>query len=811
MNLWRDVGYAFRQLRKSAGFSVAVIATLALGIGANTAIFSIVSAVLLRPLPYKNANRLVVVWQTDPAHRGTGAWFDTYREFEEWQRNSQRFEKLAALSWATNGSTLKWRGKPIGLLAIPASTDIFAMLGADAQIGRTFNRGDLHNACTLVLAYPFWRDQLGAPRDIAGQSLAVDRSSCVVVGVMAKDFTFYPKETNAWSLMTPTGVFATKPWESMTGVFGLLKPGVTRAQAEAELNAIEKRTLPEAPANLSLLASATPTVLDLQDNFTWLAGRELRTGLWVLSGAVGFILLMTCLNVTNLLLSRSSVRSREMAVRTALGSGRARLIQQMLTESLMLALCGTGAGVLLAVSMIHWFHSANPVELPPGNVVALDWRVLLFAVLSGVGSAIAIGLIPAWRASGLDPNFVLNNGERSVGRDVSAQRTSRALVVVQIALSLILFVGAGLLAASLWNMASTRLGYRTDGVLTAKINLGEHYQDPGARSRFAAGLAERISALNGVEAVAAASSFTPAGENALAVEGDTGFSPGGIATQSVSPGFFAAMQIPVFRGRVFDTRDRGETQQVAIVNEALANKYFPHGDPIGRAVKLSRADDASQPWLRIIGVVADIKTTTVFQEMGYVEQPAVYRPLTQDPPASLCLMVVTSEIPVGLAGGMEQQLASLDRDLPLASVTTMKGQQSAVLSQPRFRAVLFGSFAALALVLAVVGLYGVLAQLVARRTREIAVRMALGASRRTVLVSVIREALLLAAAGIVLGVAGSVFGARVLTSLLYQVRAENAAMFALAAGILMLTALLASLHPAWRAANVDPMRSLRSE
>ena len=532
----------------------------------------------------------------------------------------------------------------------------------------------------------------------------------------------------------------------------------------------------------------------------------------MLSGAVGFILLMTCLNVTNLLLSRSSVRSREMAVRTALGSGRARLIQQMLTESLMLALGGAGIGVMLAVSMIHWFRSANPVELPPGNVVALDWRVLLFAALLGVGSAIAIGLIPAWRASGVDPNFVLNNGERSVGRDVSAQRTSRALVVMQMALSLMLFVGAGLLAASLWKMASTRLGYRTDGVLTAKINLPkEHYADADARSRFAARLAEKISALSGVEAVAAASSFTPMGENALSVEGDAGFSPGGIATQSVSPGFFAAMEIPVFRGRVFDTQDRKETQQVAIVNEALANKYLPHGDPIGRAVKLSRADDASQPWLRIIGVVGDIKTTTVFQEMGYIEQPAVYRPLTQDPPASLSLMVLTKEIPSGLVGGIEQQLASLDRDLPLASVTTMKDQQSAVLSQPRFRTVLFGSFAALALVLAIVGLYGVLVQLVARRTREIAVRMALGASRRMVLVSVIREALILAAAGLLLGVAGSAFGVRVLTGLLYQVRAENAAMFALAAGILMLAALLASLNPAWRAASVDPMQSLRSE
>jgi putative ABC transport system permease protein len=475
-------------------------------------------------------------------------------------------------------------------------------------------------------------------------------------------------------------------------------------------------------------------------------------------------------------------------------------MQQMLTESLMLALGGTSVGVVLAISMIHWFRNAKPVELPPGNLVSLDWRVLLFAALLGVGAAIAIGLIPAWRASGVDPNFVLNNGQRSIGRDISAQRISRALVVMQMGLSLMLFVGAGLLAASLWNMASTRLGYRTDRVLTARINLPkEHYENPDTRTRFAAQLTEKTSALNGVEAVTAASSLTPMGEDPLSVEGDAGFSPGGIAAQSVSSGFFGAMQIPVFRGRVFDTQDRRETQPVAIVNEALANKYFSHTDPIGHTLKLSRADDSSQPWLRIIGVVADIKTTTVFQEMGYVEQPTVYRPLTQDPPESLCLMVLTKESPLGLVGGIEQQLASLDRDLPLASVTTMKDQQSALLSQPRFRTVLFGSFALLALVLAIIGLYGVLAQLVARRVREIAVRMALGASRRAVLISVIREALILAAAGIVL------------TRLLYQVRAENAAMFALAAGILMMTALLASLIPAWRAASVDPMRSLRSE
>ena len=809
----RDIHYACRKLRKSPGFALTVIATLALGIGANTAIFSIVDAVLLRPLPYKNPDRLVVVWQTDAAHRGVGAWFDPYREFEEWQRGSRSFEKLAAMSWATNGNTIIWRGKPVGVVALPASTNFFSMLGVDAQIGRTFRQEDLNNPCTLVLAYPFWQQQLGAPKDIAGQTLTMGQLSCVVAGVMPKQFTFYPKQANAWSLITPTSAYVQKPWDSMTGVFGLLKPGVTYAQAEAELDAIQKRVSYEAPASLSTLASATPIVLSLQDNFTWLAGRNLRRGLWLLSGAVSLILLMACLNVAGLLLGRAMEQAREMAIRTALGSGRARLIRQMLTESLVLAVCGTSAGVLLALLMLHWFRAVNPVELPPGNVVSLHWQVLLFAALLGFASAIVFGLLPAWQASRVDLNSVLKNNQQSMGPSASTQRASQMIVVMQIALSLMLFVGAGLLGASLWRMATTRLGYRTNHVLTAHVNLPQQrYADNQAKYQFAADFSRRVATLPGVDAVAEASSFTPSGENPLSVEGDPGrFSAGGIATQSVSANFFDSMQIPSFGGRVFDTQARHDTRQVAIVNQALANRYFPHEDPIGHAVKLSRADDPSHPWLTIIGVVADVKVTTVFQEMSYIVQPTVYRPLSQEAPASLALLVLTKDNPLGLINGIEGQLAAIDRGLLLAAPETLKDQQSAVLSQPRFRTVLFGSFAGLALLLAVVGLYGVLTQMVAQRTREMAIRIAVGASRREVLSRVFRKAIGLAAMGIALGVIGSAIAVRALAGLLYGVRAENTAMFVLASIVLTLTTLVASWNPAWRAANIDPMQTLRSE
>lgn len=808
-----DMHYAFRKLCKSPAFSITVILTLALGIGANTAVFSIVDAVLLRPLPYKNANRLVVVWQTDAAHRGTGAFFNPYREFAEWERGSHSFEKLAAMSWATAGKTLMWHGKPISVLALPASIHFFSMLGAEAQIGRTFGEIDLKNPCTLVLSYPYWQEKLGAPNDIVGQSLTVDHTSCAVIGVMPKDFIFYPKEANAWSLITPTGAFAQKPWDSMTGVFGLLRPGVTHAQAEAELNAMEKRILPEAPASLSPLSSAMPIVLKLQDNFTWLAGRNLRTGLLVLLGAVSLVLLMACLNVANLVLGRTMERSREMAIRAALGSSRSRLIQQMLTESLMLAFCGTAVGILLAVLILRWFRALNPVELPPGTIISLDWRILLFAALLGVGSVVIFGLVPAWRASRADLNSVLKNSERCIGASVSEQRTSQSLVVMQIALSLVLFVGAGLLAASLWRMASTRLGYRTNHVLTSTINLPkEHYADADARARFAVNFATAVSTSPGVETVATASNFTPNGENALSVKDDASkFATGGIATQNISANFFEAMQIPLFRGRAFDSRDKADTQQVAIINEALADRYFPHINPVGHTIKLSRAEDSSKPWLTIIGVAANVKTTTVFQEMGYVEPLTVYRPLTQDPPSSLSVMLLTKAGPLELVGRMREQLASIDHDLVLGDLGTMQARQSAALSQPRFRAVLFGSFAGLALLLAVVGLYGVLAQIVAQRTREIAIRMAVGASRGAVLNSVFRKALTLAISGIVVGVVASAIAVRALAGLLYGVRAENAGMFVLASGLLTLTALAASWGPAWRAANINPIQALRAE
>jgi len=813
-SIWADVRYALRQLRRSPGFTAAALLTLALGIGANAAIFSIVQAVLLRPLPYQHPERLVVVWQTDAIHRSTGAWFNTYREFEAWKENSQNFEQLAALSWATGGKTILWHDKPVDMLPIPASADFFSMLGVSAQMGRTFLASDLKNSCTLVLSYVFWRQKLGAPKNITGQNLMLDRTPCQIVGVMPKNFSFYPMQTDAWILITPTSEFVRNPWHTMTGVFGLLKPGVSRPAAEAELNAIQARVLPEAPADLDMMRTAQPDVLDLQSNFTWLAGRNLRTGLWALLGAASLILLMASVNVANLLLGRAIERSREIAIRSALGSGRVRLIRQLVTESLVLAFGGILSGVMLALLLLHIFRSVNPVELPPGNVVALDWRVLLFSTALGIGSAIIFGLFPAWRGSRIDLNAALKSSDRSAGTGALAQRASQSFVVVQVALSLTLLVSAGLLAESLWKLASTQVGYRTDHLLTAWVNLpAQHYPDLKARSQFADSITHNLSSLPGVQDVTLASDFTPKYENVLSVAGDR--SPesqaSGVAMQDTAANFFSVMRIPLLRGRVFDTRDQKDTQQVAIINDALAKRYFPNSDPIGRAIKLSRSDDASAPWLTIVGVAADVKTDTVFQEMGYIEKPSVYRPLTQSAPASLALMVASVGNPLGLLSEIQLHLSSIDGDLKLSGVETMQARQSGVLSAPRFRTVLFGGFALLALVLAIVGLYGVLSQIVVRRTREIAIRMALGADRAHILQSVLRRTFKIVGTGICFGVMGAAMGTHLIRGLLYGVHGENLARFVSASAMMLVVGLVAAWSPARRASSVDPVQALRSE
>jgi putative ABC transport system permease protein len=809
-NFARDLRHAIRQLTRSRGFALMAILTLAFGIGANSAVFSIVEAVLLRPLPYRYPERLVVVWQTDAAHRESGAYFNTYREFDVWRQQSRSFEKVAALSWATGPRTLLWQGKPVDVLTIPASVDFFSMLGVSAQLGRTFAPRDLESGCTVVLAYNFWSGKLGAPADIVGRNLSFRNSSCVVTGVMPKTFSFYPVATDAWSLITPTGEFAQRPWKSMTGVFGLLAPGVTRAAAESELTAIQARVAPEAPADLAMMRTLAPDVLDLQSNFTWLAGRNLRKGLWLLLTSSSLILLMASLNVGSLLLGRFIARSRELAVRVSIGATSRRIVLQALTESLLLGFLGSVAGVAVAGLLIQWFRAANPIELPPGADLSIDWRVLLFSAACGIVSSIIFALFPAWRGTRVDPNIALKSSAPSVAA-VSLRATS-SLVVIQVAVSMVLLAGAVLVSESLWKLTSENLGYRTDHLFTARIDFPQNtYASPSARARFAERLQSEVNAVPGVLSVTLGSNYVPRGMNQLSVAGRPDNQTSNVATQDIGASGFATLGIPLLRGRTFGAGDRRDTQPVAIVNQALALQYFPGADPLEHAIRLGPSGDPDNPWLTVVGVVGDVKTTTVFQEMGYVEQPALYRPLAQSAPPSLTLMIAISGSPTALVADVQQRLSALDANLVLSNIDGLRAEQAAALSQPRFRSVLLAGFAGLALTLALVGLYGLLSQSIARRTHDIGIRMALGADRVRVLRSVLGQACALALVGIFIGAAATAAALHLVQGMLYGVVAQGAGELLVAAVALLVVAIFAAGRPALRAASIDPLLALRNE
>src|SRR5579864_4140077 len=809
----QDLRFGLRYLSRRPAASLVIILVLGLGIGANAAMFSIVSAVLLKPLPYKDSERLVLVWQSTSAHRNTGEWFNTYREFQQWREKSRSFEKLAALSWATGPKSLAWRGKKQKILAIPTSLDFFSMLGVAAAQGRTFEQADLQQGCTAVLAHAFWQNELGAPADLVGRDLPLDDKECRVVGVMPKGFSFYPSQTSLWMLMTPDSPYGKDPWRSVTGVFGRLQPGISREAAQSELEVLEKNVLGEAPSDLALPRNALPVVLDLQTEFTWLAGRNLRLALIVLLAAVFFVLLIACVNVANLLLAQAADRQRELAIRASLGCGRGRLIRQLLVESMILAVAGAGAGIAMAVTAVRVFAAHSPVELPPGNTVKVNWQVMAFtAILAGV-TALLFGLVPAWRSSRPDINEALKDGGRSLaGRE--ALRTRSVLVAGEVGLSLVLLAGAGLLLESLGRLASTPLGFRTDHLLTAALDLPDQkYATPDQKLQFFDKLKGFARSIPGVEQASLSSSIYLAGSYVLAVEGQP-FSldraAHNVAQQTIDPGYLRNMDIPLLHGREFETRDRDNTQAVAIVNQALADAYFPRQNPIGRQIKLGKPE-SKQPWLTIVGVAGNVKTTTVFQEMGYVVSPAVYRPLAQLPPASVALLLRTNGDPNALAKPVQNAVRGLDDEITLSDLKTMEERLRDLRAEPRFRTILLSSFAGLALVLAALGIYGLLMQSVVRRTKEIGIRMALGASRQNVVRVILLQAFTTVFAGICSGLAATLILVRFIGGLLYDVHPQNPLMLAAVSIVLILTSAFACFIPARRATTVDPLQALRSE
>jgi putative ABC transport system permease protein len=807
----QDLRFGTRMLLRRPVLALVIITLLALGIGLNAAMFSIVEAVILRPLPYSDAKQLTIVWQSSAEHRATGEWFDSYREFEEWQRRSRSFASLAALSWASGPTIAEWRGKRQKVLAIPVSSNFFSMLGVRAQYGRVFEPRDA-GSCAVVVSYPYWRDQLGAEKQAPGQNLMLDQQACMVVGVMPERFSFYPRETSLWTVITPQSEFVQQPWKSPTAVLGRLRRGVSRAAAEQELAAIESSIAEERPRSM-VLPPSVPVVLDLQREFTWLAGRNLRQGLTMLSAAVALVLLIVCVNVVSLLLGRSAERQREMAIRASIGCGRVRMIRQLLTEALVLSMCGAAAGVGIAEAMLRIFRATNPVELPPGNAVEMRWPVLLFVAALSVLCTLACGVVPAWRASRMDLMNALKSDARGGG--VSTQRVAKMMVILQVALSLVLLTGATLLATSLARLSNESLGFRVDHLLTAELSSPTRPSaDADAQEQQSEAILQRVLTLPGVRSAALASSVLPRGSDALAVAGktfDARSAAPDVANQIVSTEYLRTTELPLLAGRNFAASDRKDTQAVAMINARLAEEYFPAGDALGRQIKLGSSEDHSSPQLTVVGVVGNVKTTNVFREMGHVTPPVVYRPMAQAPGQATTLVMRTAAEPMGISEQVRKAVTSMDREAVVSDMKAMQTILQEQSAQPRFRTMLLGGFAGMALVLSALGIYGLLTQQVMRRTLEIGIRMALGANKRDIARRIVRQALTLAGGGIVLGTLGSFAAARVVSGLLYETSASDPWLLGAATAVFVVVALGASVAPAWRASSVDPIVSMRAE
>jgi putative ABC transport system permease protein len=804
--LARDVRYSVRTWRRKPAFAIVSILTLAIGIGSVATVFSVVEVVLVRPLPYADADRLVAIWDGHVTDRNLAKIFASYADFETWRRESRSVETLAAVTWATGDQTFTGYGDANVVLAIPASVDFFALLGVAPAIGRTFAADDLTRGCTIVLAARFWRASLSASADVVGRALALDGRACTVIGVMPDTFAFYPAAADMWTLITATREQLPPDRYQGVGVFGRLRAGVTREQANAELASIHR----QAHANDPHGAAFAPAVYALQDEFTWLAGRNLRVTLWVLFGAVAIVLLIASVNVANLLLGRSIARQRELAIRAAIGSGRWNLARQIMIEALMLSTTAAALGLAIAEAATRYLRSQLPVDLPPGTIVAVDGGVVAFAIAVAVLTSLVFGTLPAWRAARADIQPALKAYAASPGGP-HANRASTMFIAVQMACAMALLVGAGLLIQSLVRLGSVPLGYNADGILTMSVRLPRAaYPQADRRAAFYQRLLDDVAAAPGVDAAALTTALARGGGvNLLLVDGRPDSRPEtsapDVALDSVSADYFRVLGIPLLSGRAFSDADAADAPPVSIVSRALARKYFPDGDAIGRRIRTPNT-----AWSTIVGIVGDVKTMSVYQEMRWIDTPTIFRPIAQTAPVDASL-VVRSAAPASVGATVRRRIATVDAAVAVASIGTLRERMARDLAYPEFRAAVLSGFAAIALLLAAVGLYAVLSQVVAARTQEFGVRMALGARTADIVRLVAVQGGTPTLVGLAAGIAAAMAIARILSGLLFGVGAADPSAIAAVALVLVVTAAAAMYIPARRASRIDPLTALRSE
>ncbi len=806
--LIQDLHYALRQLRKSPGFTAVTVITLALGIGANTAIFSVVNAVLLRPLPYKDDGRLVVI-----LNKGRNPVAPA--NFIDWRSQSQSFSQMGAAEyWTPN---LTGTDNPEKLWALHVTPDIFPMLGVQPLLGRMFlpeeqEAGKEHE---VVLSYSLWQSHFAGNPEIIGRSVALSGETYNVVGVMPRDFKFAPFWATKAQLWVPLalGPRLTDRGGSSLRVFARLKPGVTLEQAQAEMAGITGRLEREFPGT-----NQDMQVVSLREKVVG----NIRPALLVLLGAVGFVLLIACANVSHMLLARAAARREEIALRTALGAGRWDVFRQLLTESLMLALMGGSAGLLLAVWGVRVLLAISPAAIPRVETVGVDGLVLLFALAISLLTGLAFGMAPAWRATAVNLSDALKEGKRGSSEGLRRNRLRGLLVGSEFALAVVLLAGAGLMVRTFLALQNVDAGFDPHGVLSMVVGVaGTEQASGGHTGNFYQEVLRKVGAVPGVQSVSGINHLPLAGDEwgfPFHIEGRPPEPPGKdlVATyRVVFPGYFRTMRIPILHGRDVTDADNLRAPGVVVINDYLARRYWPGEDAIGKRITFD--DPARNPsWLTVVGVTkntAQSNWTSPPEEEVFLPylQNRDYLNAPSPPFAYLTLVVRTGLDPAALAPAIRGAIHSLDANTPLSEIQTMDHVVAEANGQSRFYLILLGAFAAVALVLAGVGIYGVMSYSVSRRTHEIGVRMALGARGRDVLRLVVFQGIIQALAGVAVGLAGALALSQLMAGLLFGTRPTDPATFAAVVLVLSAVAVAASYIPARRAAKVDPMVALRYE
>jgi predicted permease len=801
-----DIRYGLRQLRKSPGFTLAAITTLALGIGATTAIFSVVDSLLLRPLPYPNAPRIVRIWMTF-APRGMTEIPASEPEYLEY-RQSRSFAHLAAFSVGT--LTLTGSGNPLHLAAGWGTSDFFSIMGTAPFLGRVFTNDEQQqgHALVVVLSHRLWQNRFASSRQIIGKSILLNGQSCTVVGVMPQTFNFPSSDVDVWQPL-PIAVVNSNVGNHYLNLIADLNPQATLGQARAEMATVLDRIMHKYPKYYGGAAGLGVSLIPLRQQMVG----NLRPTVLVLMAAVGFMLLIACTNVAGLLLARGEDRKREIATRTALGATRLRILCQVLIENLLLFAVGGALGLLFALVCIRSLSAADYLSVAETGGVTLDLRVLSFAASVSLLTGLLFGLVPALKASRSNFNDALKTGGRDATGSHHRTRIRSLLVVAEIAFSLVLLTGAGLMIASLRNLLGVRLGFNPENVITMRLSLPEAPYSIARTAALYHELQDRVRGLPGVEAVAIVNQLpmTDVGANAsFDVEGRTSNTDINVAdTQIISPDYFRAMGISLRRGRFLNDEEARLASASVIVNQTLAGKVWPGTDPIGKRIRLG----PDYPWLSVVGVVADIKN----HGSNVATKPEMYFLLSDQPfqiwvdLRSMTLVVRTSSEPDHMVSAIRGQLRQLDPELPIYNVSTLKELVSSSISQTRFPALTLSLFACAALLLAAIGVYGVLAYTVAQCRHEIGVRMAFGAQQGQILRLFLGQGVRWAALGACAGIFVALIVVRFMRSMLFEISAYDPKNFLAVVGVLGAVVFLACSIPALRATRVDPAVAMRNE